>query len=106
MSNFLISVLNHKFFSSIYKPNPDEINILDEAFILISIDPPFRLVTLRNLLRLIYYLSTFEKLHLKDITNFNETYVHSTYKLMEYLQNEIFAGFMFDVFEEHIKSFE
>ena len=94
------------FFTKIYKSGPSEINIWDEALILVSLDPAFRIVTIKNLLKLVYILNANSQMHLKDKMRFNETYVHSTYKLMEYLQNEIFAGFMIDVLEDQIKSFE
>ena len=106
MSTLLVSLFRESFFTQIYKTGPSEINILDEAFILVSLDPAFRIVTIKNLLKLVYILNTKSQLHLKDKMIFNETYVHSTYKLMEYLQNEIFAGFMIDVLEDQIKSFE
>lgn len=89
---------------------PKEVMILDETFNLISIEPPFRTITIKNLLRLAYSLlkrgKEGSKIRLKEVTNFNETYVHCIYKMIEYLKNEVFANFMLEIFEDEIKAFE
>lgn len=109
MANLLISLRKQPLFLTLYQPSgsPEETNILDEAFVLVSIEPQFRLVTVRNLMRVIYSMLNFSKINLKYILKFNETYLHIIYKLgEEYLSNEIFASFMLDVFEDNIREFE
>lgn len=109
MSFLFLNVMKLKEFSYLVEIKTKEISIIDEAFYLISLDPPFRIMTVKNLLRLIFsliYGKEIGKIKIKDINNFNETYLHSIYKVMEYLQNEVFASFMLEIFEEEIKNFE
>ena len=110
MSNLLISLLKLKEFAEYINLFDEKLNLINDSFTLITVEPPFRLITMRNLFRMIYLMigdkNCIGKLRIKDISQFNESYVHIIYKLMEYLENEIFSGFMLEVFEEEINCFE
>lgn len=81
-----------------------EKDVLEDVFSLITVEPAFRILTIRSLLKVVWQFG--KLVRLKEIVSFNEIYVHAIYKLMEYIGNEVFAEFFLEIFEDEILELE